>query len=137
MKIIANQILKKLTLIFVVLISISNTYGSALDDDSVSSRSLRLGSDSVITPAPNTSEETINIEMLSNQLLVTLGDSKLTRGSICIINSQGKIVYLNEGVLANSSTVIAHEFSDFGTFFIVKVILGNNAISKKYVLGDQ
>jgi hypothetical protein len=142
MKIITTQILQKLTLSLLVLISISNTYASALDadstlSDSVSSVSSRLGSDPVIPPANNTPDEVINIELLSNQLLVTLGDSKLNYGSICIINSQGKVVYLNEGALANSSTIVAHEFNDFESFFIVKVILGNNAISKKYVLGNQ
>jgi hypothetical protein len=134
-----TQILKKLTLILAVLISISNSYGSAPDAGNVSSGSLRFSTDSypATTVGYNAPDEAINIELFIDQIQVTLGNSKSNHGSICIINAQGKVVYLDEQVLANSSTVITHEFNNFGAFFIVKVILGNNVISKKYVLDNQ
>ena len=127
MKTTKTQIFKKLLLIFIVLIYSGNTHGAAISD--IVSAEISISADTVIADAP---AETIDIAIFSNQVFVTIGNSKSEYASVSIVNSQGKVVYLNENVSANSSTTIIHEGNNTGTSLIVYVILGKQVVYKKF-----
>jgi hypothetical protein len=129
MKTTKTQVFKKLLLIFIVLIYSGNTHGAAIGD--IVSAEISISADTVIADAP---AETIDIAIFSNQVFVTIGNSKSEYASVSIVNSQGKVVYLNENVSANSSTTIIHEGNNTGASLIVYVILGKQVVYKKFIV---
>jgi hypothetical protein len=85
---------------------------------------------------PTIDNTQIDINAVSNQVFVKLGNNNQAGyGSIGIVNMEGKLVYMNERVLANSSTTISLNDTQPG-IYIVKVISGANSHSSKVFLSE-
>jgi hypothetical protein len=85
---------------------------------------------------PTIDNTQIDINAVSNQVFVKLGNNNQAGyGFIGIVNMEGKLVYMNERVLANSSTTISLNDTQPG-IYIVKVISGANSHSSKVFLSE-
>jgi hypothetical protein len=76
-------------------------------------------------------KNTIDIKVLPEQLQIELGAEPSEDASIVIIDMTGKIIYLNEEVLANSTTEIYLDTFNSNSIYFIRVIAGKDGLCKK------